>query len=77
MDLSHLKVFGCMAYAHIPDVKQTKLDKKAENLQFYSFSLKGTGCSMRRIYQSFSIETSSSMKQILVVRSTTAKTCGV
>ena len=28
-DLSHLKVFGCVAYAHIPDCQISKLDKKA------------------------------------------------
>ena len=37
-DLSHLKVFGCMAYAHIPDVKRTKLEKKAQKLRFVGYS---------------------------------------
>ena len=27
LNLSHLKVFGCIAYAHTPDVTWTKLDK--------------------------------------------------
>ena len=27
-DLSHLKVFGCLAYVHIPDVLRSKLDPK-------------------------------------------------
>jgi len=29
-DLSNLRVFGCIAYAHVPDVMRHKLDKKAE-----------------------------------------------
>ena len=29
-NLSHLKVFGCVAYAHIPDCQRSKLDKKAQ-----------------------------------------------
>ena len=42
-DLSHLKVFGCIAYAHIPDVKRTKLDKKAEKLRFVGYSTQSKG----------------------------------
>ena len=30
-DLSHMKVFGCIAYVHVPDDLRTKLDPKAEN----------------------------------------------
>ena len=34
-DLSHLRVFGCMAYAYIPDAnRKGKLGKKAEKLRF-------------------------------------------
>lgn len=33
-DLSHLKVFGCVAFAHIPDCKRNKVDKKAEKMRF-------------------------------------------
>ena len=42
-DVSHFRVFGCMAYAHIPEVERTKLDKKAVKLRFlgYSDSQKG------------------------------------
>lgn len=29
-DVSHLKVFGCICYVHIPDEKRRKLDPKAE-----------------------------------------------
>ena len=31
-DLSHLKVFGCLAYVHIPDELRSKLDPKAKNV---------------------------------------------
>ena len=33
-DLSHLKVFGCIAYVHIPDELQTKLGPKAKKCVF-------------------------------------------
>ncbi len=28
-DVSHLKVFGCKAFAHIPDEKKSKLESKS------------------------------------------------
>ena len=31
-DLSHLKVFGCLAYVHIRDELRSKLDPKAKNV---------------------------------------------
>ena len=43
-DLSHLKVFGCMAYAYIPDIHRNgKLSKKAEKLRFVGYSLQTKG----------------------------------
>jgi hypothetical protein len=30
-DVSHLRVFGCIAYVHVPNEKRSKLDPKAEN----------------------------------------------
>ena len=41
--LSHLRVFGCDAYVHVPKEKQTKLDSKSENCIFigYKDGLKG------------------------------------
>ena len=42
-DLKHLRVFGCIAYAHIPDEKRQKLDKKAEKLRFVGYSLSSKG----------------------------------
>eukprot|EP00731_Ephydatia_muelleri_P005270 Em0002g1446a len=39
-DLSHLRVFGCMAYAYIRDAnRKDKLSKKAEKLRFIGYSL--------------------------------------
>jgi hypothetical protein len=34
LDVSHLIVFGCIAYVHIPDVKRSKLDPKAKKYIF-------------------------------------------
>ena len=34
-DLSHLKVFGCIAYVHVPDELHTKLDPKAKKMCVY------------------------------------------
>ena len=42
-DLSHLKVFECIAYVHVPDELQTKLDPKAEKCVFIGYSLKQKG----------------------------------
>ena len=42
-NLKHLKVFGCTAYAHIPDSQRQKLDKKAEKLRFVGYSIKSKG----------------------------------
>ena len=41
--LSHLRVFGCDAYVHIPMEKRTKLDNKSERCIFirYKAGLKG------------------------------------
>jgi hypothetical protein len=42
-DLSHLKVFGCIAYVHVLDELQTKLDSKAEKCVFIGYSLEQKG----------------------------------
>ena len=41
--LSHLRVFGCVAYVHVPKEKRTKLDIKSEKCIFigYKDGLKG------------------------------------
>lgn len=36
-DVSHLRVFGCVAYAHVPDCERKKLDKKAKKLRFVGY----------------------------------------
>ena len=37
-DVSKFRVFGCIAYAHIPDAERKKLDKKATKLRFLGYS---------------------------------------
>jgi hypothetical protein len=41
--LTHLKVFGCEAYVHVPKENRSKIDKKAEKCIFigYKEGLKG------------------------------------
>ena len=42
-DLSHMKVFGCIAYVHVPNELQTKLDPKAKKCVFIGYSLEQKG----------------------------------
>ena len=42
-DVSHLRVFGCMAYAHVPDGERRKLDKKSKKMRFVGYSLTSKG----------------------------------
>ena len=42
-DVSHLRVFGCMAYAHVPDSERRKLDKKSKKMRFVGYSLASKG----------------------------------
>ena len=42
-DISHLKVFGCIAYVHIPDERRTKLDPKVEKCIIIGYSLQQKG----------------------------------
>ena len=43
-DLSYLRVFGCMAYAYIPDSNRIgKLSKKAKKLCFIGYCLQTKG----------------------------------
>ena len=37
-DVSHLRVFGCVAYAHIPDQRRKKLDDKSVKCIFIKYS---------------------------------------
>ncbi|KAA0039326.1 copia-type polyprotein [Cucumis melo var. makuwa] len=41
--ISHLRVFGCMAYAHIPDQKRSKLDDKSEKYIFVGYDVSSKG----------------------------------
>ena len=36
--VSHLKVFGCVAYAHVLDELRRKLDKKGQKCIFVGYS---------------------------------------
>jgi hypothetical protein len=38
-DVSHLIVFGCIAYVHVPNEKRSKLDPKAKKCIFIGSSL--------------------------------------
>jgi hypothetical protein len=42
-DVSHLIVFGCIAYVHVPDEKRSKLNPKAEKCIFIGYSLEQKG----------------------------------
>lgn len=42
-DVSHFKVFGCIAYAHIPDSQRRKLDKKAQKYRFVGYCMNSKG----------------------------------
>jgi hypothetical protein len=38
-NVSHFRVFGCIAYVHVPNEKKSKLDPKAEKCIFIGYSL--------------------------------------
>ena len=42
-DISHLKIFGCIAYVHVSDELRSKLDPKAEKCIFIGYSLQQKG----------------------------------
>jgi hypothetical protein len=42
-DVSHLKVFSCIAYMHVPHEKRSKLDPKVEKCIFIGYSLEQKG----------------------------------
>jgi hypothetical protein len=50
-DVSHLKVFSCIEYVHVPDEKRSKLDPKAEKCIFIGYSLE------QKEYKCFNLST--------------------
>jgi hypothetical protein len=42
-DVSNFRVFGCTAYAHVPDSSRQKLDQKAVKMRFVGYSLTQKG----------------------------------
>ena len=42
-DVSNFRVFGCTAYAHVPDASRQKLDQKAVKMRFVGYSLTQKG----------------------------------
>ena len=42
-DVSHFRVFVCMAYAHVPDCERRKLDAKSKKMRFAGYSLTSKG----------------------------------
>ena len=42
-NVSHLRVFGCTAYAHVQSSERKKVDEEAEKLRFVGYSNKSTG----------------------------------
>jgi hypothetical protein len=39
LDVSHLRMFGCIAYVHVPDENRSKLDPKAKKCIFIGYFL--------------------------------------
>ncbi len=50
-DVSHFRVFGCIAYVHVPNEKRSKLDPKADKCIFIGYSLEQKG------YRCFNLST--------------------
>ena len=42
-DIAHFCTFGCIAYAHVPNRKHTKLDDKVERVRFLGYCNGGKG----------------------------------
>ena len=45
--IAHVRVFGCMAYAHISDQKRSKLDDKSEKHVFVAYDASSKGYEQR------------------------------
>ena len=42
-DVSHFRIFGCMAYVHLPDCARRQLDTMSKKMRFVGYSLKSKG----------------------------------
>jgi hypothetical protein len=51
LDVSHLKMFGCITYMHVPNEKRSKLDSKVEKCIFIEYSLE------QKRYRCFNLST--------------------
>ena len=59
--IRHLRVFGCIAYAHVPDQIRKKLDDKGERCIFIGY------CSNSKAYKLYNLET----KKVIISRDVT------
>ena len=41
--ISHLRVFGSIAYVHVPDERRSKLDDKSEKIVFIRYDMRSKG----------------------------------
>jgi hypothetical protein len=51
LDVSHFRVFGCIAYVHVPNEKRSKLYPKVEKCIFIGYSLE------QKRYKRFNLST--------------------
>jgi len=42
-NISYIRVFGCLAYSHIPEQLRSKLDSKAENMVLVGYASQSKG----------------------------------
>jgi hypothetical protein len=49
LDVSHLKMFSCVAYVHVLNEKKSKLDPKVEKCIFIRYSLE------EKVYRCFNL----------------------
>ena len=59
--IAHLKVFGCYAYAHVPQEKRTKFDVKAIKCLFLGY------CEGTKAYRLLSLESNKILKSQEVI----------
>uniref|UniRef100_A0A151UEN4 Retrovirus-related Pol polyprotein from transposon TNT 1-94 n=1 Tax=Cajanus cajan TaxID=3821 RepID=A0A151UEN4_CAJCA len=59
--IKHLKIFGCIAYAHVPDQLRKKSDDKGERYVFIGYNLNS------KIYKRYNLET----KKVIINKNVT------